>query len=262
MRGDERSQAGAITIESSGLAVPPQGLKVRLARDDECWQAPNDLLRRAPERDGGTCLRQHPAQQAARSRGASTRYVALPIIALSMWGCAQLPPADVPAPSPSQGQAVVLDIDGTLTPNNLSVYEPRPGAAEAVSALSNMGYKIVYLTTRIPPFQSGLPDWLRQNGFPEGSLHVAQSGDERDHAYKFKVAVLNAYLKRGWRLAYAYGDSSTDFAAYAEARIPKEHVFALKRRGSKDCQDGVYQACLEGWTEHLPYIGREIASAK
>jgi phosphatidate phosphatase PAH1 len=156
----------------------------------------------------------------------------------------------------------VLDIDGTLTPENIDVYEPRPGAADALSALSKKGYKIIYVTTRVPLFQSGLPDWLRQNGFPTGSLHVAQTDEDRDHAENFKARILASYVQLGWNLAYAYGDSSTDFAAYAEVGIPRERVFALKRRGSKDCLAGIYQTCLEGWTEHLPYIEREIASTK
>lgn len=189
-------------------------------------------------------------------------HLLLAFAALSIWGCTQIPPAEVPSPSPSQGQAVVLDIDGTLTPKNIDVFEPQPGAADALNALSRKGYKIVYLTTRIPLFQAGLPDWLRQGGFPSGSLHVAQTAEERDKADKFKAQVLATYVKAGWRLAYAYGDSSTDFAAYAEAGIPKERVFALKRRGSTACQDGIYQTCLEGWTGHLAYIEREIANAK
>lgn len=189
-------------------------------------------------------------------------HLLLLIIALSVWGCVSIPQVEVPSPSRSQVQAVVLDIDGTLTPQNMAVYEPRPGAAEAIQALSGKGYKIIYLSTRIPLFQAGLPSWLRQNGFPEGSLHVAQSGEERDQADTFKARVLTAYLQSGWRLSYAYGDSSTDFTAYAEAGIPRERVFGLKRRDSKDCQPGIYLRCLDGWTEHLPYIERDIASVK
>lgn len=186
----------------------------------------------------------------------------LAVAALSIWGCAPIPPAEVPPPTPSQGHVVVLDIDGTLTPKDIDVFEPRLGAADALNALSRKGYKIVYLTTRIPLFQSGLQDWLRQNGFPPGGLHVAQTAEERDNAAKFKAQVLAAYAGAGWRLAYAYGDSSTDFTAYAEANIPRERVFALNRRGGNTCQDGIYQACLEGWVEHLTYIEREIPSAK
>ena len=196
------------------------------------------------------------------TKGDNMRHLLLAVGALSIWGCAQILPAEVPPPTPSQGQAVVLDIDGTLTPKDINVFEPRLGAADAFNSLSRKGYKIFYLTTRIPLFQSGLQDWLRQNGFPSGGLHVAQTAEERDNAAKFKAQVLATYAKAGWRLAYAYGDSSTDFTAYAEAKIPKERVFALKRRGSKTCQDGIYQACLEGWAEHLTYIEHEIPSAK
>jgi phosphatidate phosphatase PAH1 len=156
--------------------------------------------------------------------------------------------------------AVVSDIDGTLTPNVLAINDVRPDAAQAISALSNKGYKIIYVTARVPLFQSGLPKWLQENGFPEGALHVAQSIEERSHPEIFKARILKDYVQHGWRLEYAYGDSSTDFTAYAEAGIPKERVFALRRRGSENCQKGVYQECLNGWTEYLPYIEKEIVT--
>ncbi len=190
------------------------------------------------------------------------RHLLLAIAALSMWGCTQIPRADVPSPALSQGQAVVTDIDGTLTPKNIDVFVARPGAAEALTAISKKGYKIIYLTARTPLFQSGLPDWLRNKGFPSGTLHVAQTADERSHPDKFKAQVLAAYTNAGWHLAYAYGDSKTDFTAYAEAKIPKEHVFALKRNDSKECDNGAYQACLEGWVEQLTYIEHDMPSTK
>lgn len=190
------------------------------------------------------------------------RFLASAMTALSLCGCTQLPQADVPAAPPSQGQVVVTDVDGTLTPRNIDVFESRPSAAVALRALSKKGYKIVYITTRVPLFQSGLPGWLDQNGFPAGSLHVGQTADDRDHPETFKARVLTTYLQAGWRLAYAYGDSSTDFAAYASVGIPRGHVFALKRRGDDVCQEGNYQACLDGWTEHMPYVDREIPSIK
>jgi len=195
-------------------------------------------------------------------KGANMHHLPLSIAVLLISGCAQIPPADVPTPTPSQSSAVITDIDGTLTPQNIEVNEPRPSAATALDALSKKGYKIVYLTTRTPLFQSGLQDWLKQNGFPAGSLHVAQTSDERGSPDQFKAKVLAAYAAAGWHLAYAYGDSSTDFTAYAEAHIPKEHVFALRRRGDSKCQDGVYQTCLAGWDAHLPYINSEVPSAR
>jgi phosphatidate phosphatase PAH1 len=184
------------------------------------------------------------------------------LIALMLWSCAQIPPAEVPVPAHNRWQAVVLDIDGTLTPKVVSVSEARPGAAHALNAYAAKGYTIVYLTARNPLFQAGLPDWLEQEGFPPGHLHVAQTAAERTQADVFKARILNEYVQRGWRLAYAYGDSSTDFRAYAGAGIPQERVFALRRRGSQECQSGAYRLCLDGWSEHLTFIGRDVPGVR
>lgn len=177
-------------------------------------------------------------------------------------GCAAIPPAEIPASSEHPRQVVVLDVDGTLTPHNLSVFEVRPGAAEAVQAYARKGYQIVYLTTRIPWFQSFLPSWLADHGFPLGVLHVAQSAEERNDAAGFKVAVLARYQAAGWRLAYAYGDSPSDFEAYAKAGVPRARVFALKRRLSETCAGDHYGQCLDGWVEHLHYVEREVQKAQ
>jgi hypothetical protein len=195
-------------------------------------------------------------------QGAIMRNLSLAIAALLICGCVQIPTAEIPPPTLPHNAAVITDIDGTLTPRDIDVSEPRPSAAMALNALSKKGYKIVYLTTRIPLFQPGLKDWLQQNGFPAGSLHVAQTAGERNSPDKFKAQILAAYTAAGWRLAYAYGDSSTDFAAYAEAQISKDNVFALRRRGEAKCQDGAYKTCLAGWEEHLPTIANEVPLAK
>lgn len=188
------------------------------------------------------------------------RYLCGLIIALSVVGCTGIPSAQVQPPSHENSSAIVTDIDGTLTPNVMAINEVRPDAAKAIRDLANKGYKIIYVTARLPLFQAGLPKWLQKNGFPKGDLQVAQSNGESSHPEIFKARVLKDYVRHGWRLEYAYGDSSTDFAAYAEAGIPKERVFALKRRGSENCQKGVYQQCLNGWTEYLPYIEKKIVN--
>ena len=190
------------------------------------------------------------------------RHTALAIATLALSGCALIPTAEVPAISATQRQAVVLDIDGTLTPRVLAVFEPRPNAADAVNAFMKKGYKVVYVTTRVPVFQATLPDWLRQNGFPAGTLHVAHTAEERASPADFKARVLGQYVQVGWLLEYAYGDSTTDFDAYARAGVPRHRVFALKRRNETQCQDGVYELCLDGWTQHLPFIDRQVPSAK
>lgn len=183
---------------------------------------------------------------------------------MSLWlcACAQIPPVEVPMPAQSSRQIVVVDIDGTLTPQVSAILEARPGAAQVLRAFFAKGYEIVYLTARIPLFQADLPDWLQRNGFPEGNLHVAQTGEERRQVDQFKAGILNDYRQRGWRLAYAYGDSSTDFIAYASAGIPQQHVFALQRRGAEQCPSGVYHLCLNGWTKHLSFVERDVPNVK
>lgn len=177
-------------------------------------------------------------------------------------GCAQLPPVPIPDPSPQVQQVVVLDIDGTLTPHNLSVFEARPDAEEVVKAYVDKGYKIVYVTTRIPGLQSGLAQWLKEHNFPSDPVHIAQTTEERKRPAAFKATILRGYTDKGWQLAYAYGDSSTDFLAYMSAGIPKERIFALKRQGSEDCEGGGFATCLEDWTAHIDYVKREVPNLR
>lgn len=158
------------------------------------------------------------------------------------------------ADSGTDRQLAVFDIDGTLTPHDLFVHEARKGAAQTVSAYAAAGYQVIYLTTRIPLFQSGLPAWLSRHGFPDAPLHIARTPEQRRDPAAFKAGVLKAYAQAGWQLAWAYGDSSTDFAAYADAGIPKARVFALRRRFSSTCAEGVYRACLDGWLEHRRHL--------
>lgn len=174
-------------------------------------------------------------------------------------GCA-LPPFEAQKTPLKPDQAVVFDIDGTLTPSPLAIFTARDDAANAVHLFADRGYKIIYLSARIKPFQAGIPNWLKENHFPEGSIHLPETAqDSRDPA-AFKQRVLDIYKTNGWKFVAAYGDSSTDFDAYDRAGIPKAAVFALQRRGEDKCQDGKWKACLKGWTEHLDFITKSVQS--
>ncbi len=175
--------------------------------------------------------------------------------------CAQLPYTNVPNISSTQKKAVVFDIDGTLTPAVSGVFEVRDDAAEVVRAYAGKGYKIVYLSARVGWLSARLPDWLKKNNFPEGSIHVAQTRDERNHPDVYKTGILQAFVANGWSVEYAYGDSSSDLTAYAASGIPREHVFALLRRGESNCQPGIAAACLTGWMEHLNFVSASVRNA-
>ena len=58
-------------------------------------------------------------------------------------------------------QAVVFDIDGTLTPKVSAIFTAREDAANAVRLYADKGYKIVYLSARPNLLQAGIPNWLK-----------------------------------------------------------------------------------------------------
>lgn len=168
-------------------------------------------------------------------------------------GCTLIPYEVERAPA-AHNLVVVFDIDGTLTTRVLAIRSTREGAVAAVQAYAAAGFRIVYLSARNPWFQWHIPFWLEQHGFPEGALHVMESREHRrDHA-AFKLAVLDEYRANGWVLVAAYGDSSTDFDAYAKAGIDRGRVFALKREDAKSCEPGSWSACFGNWPEQMEII--------
>lgn len=175
-------------------------------------------------------------------------------------GCAALPPQAVLAPPAGAGRIAVFDIDGTLTPQIVPLLLPRDGAALAVQAFAARGYTIVYLSLSAPGFDLQLPTWLARHGFPAGALHVPQTSEERDDPAGYKARVLGTYRALGWQLAYAFGDTQTDFAAYRDAGLARERVYALQRAGRGSCETGAWQRCLGGWPEFLATVDIEQAA--
>jgi hypothetical protein len=176
-----------------------------------------------------------------------------PLMVLLISSCA-LPSFEVQKAPARRDQAVVFDIDGTLTPNPLAVFTARQDAAKAVRAYASDGYKIIYLSARTRLLQSGIPGWLEAHHFPEGSIHVPQDSRDSSDPAAFKKRILDIYKTRGWRLVAGFGDSSTDFQAYVDAGLPNSRIFALKREGETSCQPGAWVRCLESWAEYLKEV--------
>jgi phosphatidate phosphatase PAH1 len=185
------------------------------------------------------------------------RNLSILLVAILCSSCA-LRTFDIQKAPLKPNQAVVFDIDGTLTPKVSAIYTARDGAASAVQLFAKNGYKIIYLSARTRLLQSGIPDWLKKHDFPEGSIQVPQtSTDSSDHA-AFKTRILKKFQAKGWNIFAAYGDSSTDFEAYSEAHIDKEHVFALRRAGEDSCQPGIWAECLNSWADHTDHIKQMV----
>lgn len=152
------------------------------------------------------------------------------VLAITLAGCAHV--ADVvvsQAPAAAPG-LVVFDIDGTLTPSVARIFWVRPDAAAAARLYARRGHRIVYLTARAVALQGTLGSYLARNGFPPGDLVAPGTGEEHARPAEFKARVLAGYRAHGWDVAAAYGDSTSDFEAYARADIPRQRVYA--RSGS------------------------------
>jgi len=175
------------------------------------------------------------------------------IMLLLCSGCASLP-NEYPQASPQQDKAVIFDIDGTLTPTPLRFWQARDAAPEALRAFESKGRTIIYISARTLLLQWHIPGWLEENGFPTGYLFVTQNTEDRSDPAEFKQRVLQELAAHGWQLELAYGDSSSDFAAYGAAGMDQDQVFALLRKGDEDCKPGVWRECLPSWQSHWEFI--------
>ena len=178
---------------------------------------------------------------------------------LMLSSCAQLCNSPIVTAPPEHNQAVVFDIDGTLTPHTYNPWWAREDAAKVAHIFANKGYKIFYLSARIDSLTADIPSWLKDNGFPDGSIYVPQTNE--DHSCKadcFKTRILNELKSHGWNIMFAYGNSSTDFKAYAAAEIPIDHVFGLLNIEDTLCEKGDWIKCLKGWTEHVEYVENKV----
>lgn len=172
-------------------------------------------------------------------------------------GCKPLPPPPPPPPDDA-APVVVFDIDGTLTDDELTE-TPHPGATQAVNAYVEKGYDVVYVTARWDLILRGSTEsWLADNGFPDEELYMAPSLLVTEESrVEFKTDTLTDIEAAKDQVVYAYGDSSSDFDAYANVGVPASKVFALQRASASECQPGVWATCLPDYVGHLSYINAQ-----
>lgn len=160
------------------------------------------------------------------------------------------------AGGPALRLSAAFDIDGTLTSDPGDFFgPPRPDAVRTVELLLDKGYDVFLVTARPPLLEDFTRNWLRDQGFPEVPLFLAPdlaatlapTDYKRDTLLGLEAAEMRDFV-------LGYGDSTTDFDAWEQAGIPTDRVFALRRGGASDCEPGAYAACLDGYTEHLPFL--------
>ncbi|HEX6590999.1 MAG TPA: hypothetical protein VF050_03280 [Moraxellaceae bacterium] len=159
-------------------------------------------------------------------------------------------------------QAVLFDIDGTLTINDFEAYadyagvktaQPYAYATQTVNAYRAKGYQIIYLTAR--PYwvakdarewfgKVGLLPWhYRSNPYGDGPIPP----DTQAHKTNYVKYLRNTV---GLDIIRAYGNATTDIAAYADGGIPKANTWII---GSHAGEQGT-QPLYNDYTYHYSTV--------
>ncbi|MGQ3889985.1 LNS2 domain-containing protein [Legionella sp. CNM-1927-20] len=141
-------------------------------------------------------------------------------------------------------QAIVFDIDGTLTLSDfeivkdflsLSIAAPYYYAAEVLDAYKQKGYEIIFLTARPYWMASVSREWLENILFyPPWPLKTRNSLLLRESTAQFKGNYLKDLIKeKQLNIIRAYGNAMTDIEAYELAGIPKKDTFIIGPNAGK-----------------------------
>ena len=150
--------------------------------------------------------------------------------------CAEHFAALYPAGTP----VIVTDIDGTLTISDGELltelsdetYVPKMmGAANTLmQTWVTKGYPVIYLTARPHLLRDESRTWLEGDMFPAGPM-ITTNGTTAD-AGDYKTIWLRRMVDSfGWNIVAAYGNATTDIAAYANVAIPLDHTFIIGPNG-------------------------------
>ncbi|MDX1457376.1 MAG: hypothetical protein R3276_07280 [Marinobacter sp.] len=149
-------------------------------------------------------------------------------------------------------QAVLFDIDGTLTINDFEAYADYVGiktaqahsyAPETVNAYRAKGYQILYLTARPYWVTNDARPWFDHYGLLPWHYHSNPYGDGPipPDTLEFKTNYVK-YLKEtvGLDIIRAYGNADTDIAAYAAAGMPPEDTWIIGEHAGEQGTQPIY----------------------
>lgn len=166
--------------------------------------------------------------------------------------------------------AVVVDLDGTLTPwvsSEATAFLSdrtapiRPGAAATLQVLAGRGYRLLYLSTRPDWLTARARHFLAHHGAPPGVVQLAPTplGELEIEAAPYKAARVAQLAGHGLVPVAALGDRPTDAEAYHAAAVagprfilgphPPETAARLARLGARPVDDF---GPVRAWAEGLP----------
>ncbi len=165
---------------------------------------------------------------------------------------------------PAGTQAVVTDLDGTMTTDDWQAWQDvlglgsadmYPEANTAMDLWAAKGYRLLYLTARPQLVSRYSRQWLADQRFASGPLMLSEDGTPWNSTDAEKVAFKGGRLieiaSKGvfWRAAY--GNATTDIEAYDDAAIPKADTYIIGPNAGVDDT----QPLSDGYGDHLPTIG-------
>lgn len=167
-------------------------------------------------------------------------------------------------------KCVVFDIDGTLTTRDFEQVEDYLGidnadawafGSETVGLYHERGYQVIYLTGRPYWCCKYTRRWLRNNAFPETILHLTLSNSDSmpgDPTEEYKTQYLQYLINEvGLDIVAAYGNASTDIAAYNNVGIPKSSTFIIGENAGDEGTVPLYNSYYDHYLDlqiSLPVI--------
>ncbi|MEA3278631.1 MAG: hypothetical protein U9Q81_25710 [Pseudomonadota bacterium] len=156
---------------------------------------------------------------------------------------------------PEGTKTIVVDIDGTLTTDDVELFEDIfvelmepllddyvPEARVGAVGLTErryygQGYLLVYLTGRPYWLTEITRRWLETKDMAPGHLHLTDSNGEsvpdEGGVGRFKAEYVEHLTDLGLDVTYAYGNAATDIYAYEKAGVPKSSTFIIGPNGGK-----------------------------
>lgn len=163
---------------------------------------------------------------------------------------------------PPGTQAIVTDVDGTLTTSDWQAVgdvvlgrdaEMYDDADTAIGLWAAKGYRLLYLTGRPQAVNRYSVTWLRDHGFPRGPVQLTDEAGQvfpTDSSVRvFKADRLREIRAKGVTWTAAHGNATTDIGAYADAAIPKADTYIVGPYAGEEQTQAV-----SSYTDRLPDI--------
>ena len=165
-------------------------------------------------------------------------------------------------------EAVVFDIDGTLTIGDREIFEEillgndpemYPAANRVVQRWADAGYFIVYITGRPYFLNPTSQRWLVEHDFPAGPVRTTDSLSQTlpttAGVQTFKREWLE-YLTEsaGLRIVAAYGNAETDICAYAQAGVDPQATWIIGPEAGGACEGFAPTQPIADYPAHLPSL--------